>query len=287
MLSGKDLSEVGVFSYTYKDSTGTTKISDSSRIQVPLVWDYLGEQKKKTIALYVPLSYPVKPITGVMVSDFLTPGMNSNCAYPERIKEKLKEYGTMYGPPDEKGNIEFLFDVAVGLAGHKGMEVGKLIEKTYELTEMQLALLKDLLKNEDWDFFMTVMIGSDRLQHMLWNHFDTNHRKFIPNSPHKDALKNYYVYLDKQLGEIIKQLDERTTIIVTSDHGIIRQEGKINLNNWLIQEGYMALNKGIDPKAKARFSLSMVDLKKSVAHGSGAYHGRVYINKESRGKTDK
>ncbi|MBS3072629.1 alkaline phosphatase family protein [Candidatus Pacearchaeota archaeon] len=274
MISGKDLSEIGVFSYTYKNKDGKSQIVNSSLIKTKLLWDYLGNNGKKTIALYVPLSYPVKQINGIMVSDFLTPSIDGNCAYPAHIKDKIKAFA----------NPEIFFDVALGIAKHKGMEVEDLIKKTYQMTDMQLRLVKDLLVNEEWDFFMTVMIGSDRLQHMLWRHFDEEHRRFIPNSPYKDALKNYYKYLDKELGEIIKLLDEETTIIITSDHGMIKQEGKININNWLIQEGYLVLKPEVNKNEKAVFSNSLVDMEKSVAWGGGSYHARIYINREKVGQ---
>tara|TARA_Y100000310_G_scaffold329181_1_gene398542 strand:+ start:703 stop:2085 length:1383 start_codon:yes stop_codon:yes gene_type:complete len=274
MMSGKDTSEVGVFSYTYKDKEGKSRLVNSNHIKCKLLWDILSEHQKRSIVLYVPLSYPVKPINGIMVSDFLTPGVDSKCAYPERIKEKVKAIK----------NPEIFFDVAVGLAGHKGLEVETLIKKTYEMTDMQIELLKDSLLNEQWDFFMAVMIGTDRLQHMLWRHFDTTHRRFIPNSPYKDALKNYYSYLDKKLGELIHLLDEDTTVIVASDHGMVKQEGKININNWLMREGYLVLKKDIEVKEKTRFSTDFIDMEKSVAYGGGAYNARIYLHKEKLGE---
>src|SRR3989338_6371569 len=133
------------------------------------------------------------------------------------------------------------------------------------------------------------MIGTDRLQHMLWNHFDETHRNFIVNSPYKNALKDYYKYLDKRLGTIldkIKNLDrkdgKKTFIIIASDHGMIKQEGKININNWLIKEGYLVLKDA--PKEPTRFSTSFIDFEKSLAYGGGAYNARIYINKKLAGK---
>lgn len=272
MLSGKDIGEIGVFSYTYRDKEGKSKLVSSRRIKCKLIWDFLGEQNKKTVALYVPLSYPVKPINGAMVSGFLTPDVNTNCAYPPSIKEKIK---SMSKP-------EIFFDVAVGLAGHKRLDIDILLEKTYEMTKMQIKLLKDLLVSQRWDFFISVMIGTDRLQHMLWRHFDENHRRFIKNSPYKDALKNYYIYLDKKLGEIIDLVGEEVVILVVSDHGMVKQEGKINVNNWLIEEGYLVLKEKV--RGKKRFSLNFVDMDKTLAYAGGAYHARIYINKEKAGK---
>jgi len=274
MMSGKDTSSVGVFSYIYRDKEGKPKLVSSENLRCKSIWDILGEQGRKSIVLYVPMSYPVKQIKGCMVSGFLTPGVDSNCAYPESIKDKIKAMNS----------TEIFFDVAVGLAGHKGLQIDRLVEKTYEMTEMQIELLKDLVVNEEWDFFIGVMIGTDRLQHMLWRHFDKTHRRFIKNSPHKDTLKNYYAYLDKKLGEILKLIDEDTIVIVASDHGMIKQEGKININNWLIKEGYLVLKKNVDISEKKKFNTDFIDMEKTIAYAGGAYNARIYINKDKVGK---
>ena len=273
MFSGKDSSEIGVFSYTYKDKDGNAKLVSSNRIKCRLLWDILGEQNKRSVVLYVPLSYPVKPINGCMVGDFLTPSVESDCAYPESIREKIKMLG----------NPEIFFDVAVGLGEHKALDPDVLLEKTYEMTDMQIKLLKDLIVNEKWDFFVGVMIGTDRLQHMLWNHFDETHRKYIKGSKHKNALRDYYSYIDKKLGEIIELIDEGTIIMVASDHGMIKQEGKININNWLIKEGYLVLKESVKLDGKKRFSTDFIDTEKTLAYGIGAYYARIYINKEKAG----
>ena len=269
MLSGKDSSEIGVFSYTYKDKDGEVKLVNSSHIKCRLLWDIMP--KKKTVALYVPLSYPVKPINGIMVSDFLTPLINDQCAYPPHMIKRLQSMK----------NPSIFFDVVEGLGGHKGLDIAVLIERTYMMTDMQIELLKELVVGE-WDFFATVMIGTDRLQHMLWQHFDKTHRRFIPDSPYKDALKNYYSYLDKKLGEVLELLDSDTVIIVASDHGMIKQEGKININNWLIEQGYLVLKKDITERTK--FSTALVDMEKTIAYGGGAYNARININKTAAGK---
>ncbi len=269
MISGKDTSEIGIFSYT-KNKEG--RLVNSNDIKCRLMWDILDRAGKRSIVLYVPLTYPVKQINGCMVSGFMTPGIDSNCVYPERLRDKIKSLG----------NADIFFDVAVGLAGHKGLDIDTLIKKTYEMTDMQIELLKDLLVKEEWDFFMAVMIGTDRLQHMLWRHFDETHRRFIKDSPHKNALKDYYAYLDKRLGEVLEMLDDDTGVIVTSDHGMIKQEGKININNWLIDQGYLKLKKEITEKT--RFSADLVDMDHTIAYGGGAYNARVYINKEKVGE---
>lgn len=274
MISGKDTSEIGVFSYTTRDEHGNSRLVTSRHIKCKLMWDILGEHGKRSVALFVPLSYPVKPINGCMVSDFLTPSVESECAYPASLLEKVRSVK----------NPAIFFDVVAGLAGHKGLDSDTLITRTYEMTDMQIGLVKDLIVSEQWDFFMTVMIGTDRLQHMMWNHFDDTHRRHVKNSPYKNALRDYYVYLDKKLGEVLSLLGEDTVVIVASDHGMVKQEGKININTWLIEQGYLVLKEGIDPRKKQRFDTGFVNMEKSLAYGGGAYNGRVYINKKKAGK---
>ncbi|MCK4589163.1 MAG: alkaline phosphatase family protein [Nanoarchaeota archaeon] len=277
MMSGKDSSELGIFSFTYKDKDGQTKLVDSNNIRCDRVWDILSQQNKKSIVLHVPLTYPVKPVNGIMVSGFLALGLDNQSVYPLEIKEKIEQLG----------NPDFFFDVAVGLGRHKALEIDELLKRVYEMTKMQLSLAKDLLISKEWDFFMTMLIGTDRLQHMIWRHFDKSHRRFIENSPHKNALKNYYIYLDKELAKIIKLLPPDTTTIVVSDHGMIKQEGKINLNNWLMEKGYLVLTDEAQEKikqGKTRFKFEFVDMEKTKVYGAGAYNARVFLNKQNLGE---
>ncbi|MBU6500535.1 MAG: alkaline phosphatase family protein [Patescibacteria group bacterium] len=272
IFSGKDPSELGIFGYSHKGGYIT-----SNQVREKRIWEILSEQKKNSVVLYVPLTFPAKRLNGVMVTDFLTPGINSNCTYPQIIKNRIKKMD----------NPELFFDVALGLAGHKGMKPGDLVKKTYKMTHMQLGLANQLLTEEDWDFFAVVMLGSDRLQHMLWNHFDEKHPRYIKNSPYKNAVKNYYKYLDKELGKMVYKLPPGTPIIVASDHGMVRQLGKININNWLIDKGFLVLKPEYKQTAgnkKIWFSKKIVDMNKSLAYASGAYHARIFINKKLAGK---
>ena len=274
MLSGRDTSELGIFSYTYTDNNGERKLVSSQNIKCELLWDHLKKHDKKGVSLFVPLSYPAKPINGTMVSGFLSPGVESNCAYPAELQEKIKNV--------EKPDL--FFDVTAGLANHKKLDPEEMIKRVYEMTKMQLKILKEQVNTPSWDVFVTVMLGTDRLQHMVWKHMDETHRDHVANSPFKDAIKDYYKYLDSQLAEILEMIDDDTVIIVASDHGMVKQEGKINLNNWLIDEGYMVLKEDVDKTVRQRFKQSFVDMEKSIAYGGGAYNGRIFINKEKAGE---
>ena len=273
MISGRDTSEIGVFSYTFRDKDGQSKLVSSQNIKCKLMWDILAEHNKRSLAMFVPLSFPAKAINGCMITDFLTPSIESECTYPASLKEEIKQFS----------EVEYFFDVVQGLAGHKSLDEGTIVKRSYLMTDMQIEMVKRLIVREKWDFGMSVMIGSDRLQHMLWRHFDQTHRRHIKDSQYKDAIPTYYRYLDQKLGEVLSLLDEDTIVIIASDHGMVKQEGKININNWLIQKGYLVLKEGVDLHQKQKFSNSFVDLEKSLAFGGGAYNARVFLNRKKLG----
>jgi len=277
LFSGKDPSELGVFGYNKKTKQGEMKLVTSRDVRVPRIWDIASNNNKKSVVLYVPLTFPASKLKGAMVTDFLTPGVDSQCAYPSSLKKEIKKMPS----PD------IFFDVAIGLAGHKGMNPDELIEKTYRMTDMQLELAEKLLLKK-WDLFIAVMLGSDRLQHMLWHHFDETHRRYVKNSKYKNAVRDYYIYLDKRLGKMISMLPQETSIVLVSDHGMVRQNGKININNWLMGKDYLVLKKEyrdeINSGKKMRFNTKMVDFEKTTAYGSGAYHARIFINKKNVGR---
>ena len=272
--SGRDPGELGVYSYTYrpKNSFADAKLVNSTLIRHKMLWDMLSEKGKRSIVLNVPLTYPAKPINGIMITDFLTPDFDSNCVYPEGFKEKMRDLL----------EEDYMFDVS-GFVGYKALEPKELLELTYKMTDMHIKLAKYLFENEKWDFFMCVIIGSDRLHHMLWKYTDKTHPEY--DEKFQDALKDFYKYLDKELGYFLERMDKDITIIISSDHGMVQTKGKININDWLIREGYLSLKQEYGEKILDKpltLKMDMIDWAKTKAYEVGAYQGRIYINKKGR-----
>jgi predicted AlkP superfamily phosphohydrolase/phosphomutase len=270
MITGKDPSHFNVYSYTYKDENNKTKLSNSTNIKAKRIFEYLSEQNKKSILISVPLTYPVTPLNGIMLSGFLTPSFNEKSIYPHQLKDEILS----------KFNQEYSFDVNVGLAGYKELDSDNMIEKVYKMTDLQLKIVKDFIKNKEWDFFMTVFLGTDRMQHTMWRFFDKNHRKYPGPTKYENAIKDYYKYLDNQIGIIKEMLDEDCYFIIASDHGFDRMDGRFNLNDWLIKEGYLTLLE--KPSQPQKLNFSNVDWSKTKAYAIGAYFGRIFFNKISK-----
>ena len=159
-----------------------------------------------------------------------------------------------------------------------------LIKQVHSMTERRFALARKLVSKEPWDFFAMVEMGPDRIHHGLWAHHDPAHPKHDPQSPFRDALREYYRLLDEKLAELLSDLPGGTQVLVVSDHGAQRMEGGIGLNEWLIEEGYLALKEY--PKKPTRMGelirRNLVDWSRTVAWGEGGYYGRVFLNVQGR-----
>ncbi len=284
IASGKDPAQTGIHSYTNPPHKSRgTRLTTSQDVRVPLLWDILTTHHKKSIALNIPLTYPVRPINGFMVSDFLTPSFDTHSVYPLSYKKKITQL--------LKGK-EYMFDVA-GFTGYKKMDLQAIVDKTYEMTDMHFTVANDLFRTADWDLFFMVAIGSDRLHHMFWRHIDPAHSQFVKNSKYKNVVLDFYTYLDAKLASFLKVLDTNphATVLIVSDHGMDKMEQRFNLNDWLIKKGHLTLTaeaKLLTTAGPKRLEYGpMIDWKKTVAVASGGYQGRIYLlekNKEKRAK---
>ena len=267
IVTGKSPSDTGIFEYIYRRnySYNDFHVITSNNIKEKTIWQIASN--KKSIICFVPLTWPIKPFDGILISGFMTPpGFEIEFTNPKELK---KEINYFLGEP-------LLIDVPT----FRNLSKKEIIKQVYKVSSMHLNSIKYLLKNKKWDLFFSVINGSDRINHSFWRYFDKKHRKFNPDSEFKEVLKNYYKFIDKKLGELIKLLDKNTRIIILSDHGITRMHNRINLNDWLVKEGYLILKYPIKEKCKLKWS--MVDWKKTKVFAVGAYDGEIFINLKGR-----
>ncbi len=83
-----------------------------------------------------------------------------------------------------------------------------------------------------------------------------------------------------RIGELLADCDERTTVLVVSDHGARPLMGGVCLNEWLLAEGYLALKE--TPAKAVTLDAAPVDWGSTRAWGAGGYYGRVFMNVRGR-----
>lgn len=263
MMTSKTPGELGFYGFRNRKNYSYDEMffATSKSVKVDAAWDVMGRFGKKVIVVGVPPSYPPKPVNGAMISCFLTPGIESNFAYPEELKtEILEKIG------------EYFFDVSNFRTENKD----ELIKNIYQLTNNRFKTFEYLIKNKEWDFAMMVEMGPDRLHHGMWKYMDTQHPKYEPGNKYEHVIRDYYIYLDHKIGHLLESVDSDTAIIVVSDHGAKTMKGGICFNDWLLHEGFLALKQPVTKPVNLKNE--MIDWSKTKAWGSGGYYGRLFIN---------
>jgi predicted AlkP superfamily phosphohydrolase/phosphomutase len=241
MVTGKDPGALGLYGFRHRKGNSYTdyRIANSRSIEHKRIWDILAEEGRKSCLVGVPPSYPPQKIKGNLVSCFITPSLE-NYTYPEDLKAEIED---LVG--------EYKFDVVF-----RTEDRDRLLEEIYEMTEKRFAVIGHLLRNKEWDFFMSVEIGLDRLHHAFWKYFDSNHHLYEPGSKYESVIQDYYLYLDKKIGELLQ------------------------INEWLIREGYLVLK--TPPKEPVDLGKVEIDWTKTRAWAWGGYYSRIFVNLKGR-----
>ncbi len=193
--------------------TKTLFVPNGLALREPTLWDILTEEGKRSIVINVPMSYPPHPISGILVTDLMTPEGKLDTA-PRDLSGLLKKIG---------------YKREASLSGYGSISSWSKDIEDYLLVEkkrMELALF--LFEKSDWDFLMCMFGSNDRILHHVPNRFSG-----------KDLRRNF-ILMDGILGKFLERLDEQTVLFVISDHGFRRYEWRFSVPAWLEKEGLLA-----------------------------------------------
>jgi predicted AlkP superfamily phosphohydrolase/phosphomutase len=118
------------------------------------------------------------------------------------------------------------------------------------------------------------------MHHGFWNYFDEKHIQFEAGNRYQNAIPEYYLWLDEQIGKALELIGEDTIVLVVSDHGAQRLDGGIAVNEWLIREGLLVLKEY--PKSIIPFDQLNVNWDKTNVWSEGGYYARVFFNVQGR-----
>jgi predicted AlkP superfamily phosphohydrolase/phosphomutase len=268
MCTSQDPGSLGVYGFRNRIDHSYDKLgfANSASIKALAIWDHLGREGKRSIIIGVPPNYPPRRINGISVGCFLTPDTTKNdFTHPSSLKIKINE---LVG--------EYPVDVKNFRTDNKSW----LKDEIFRMSQKQWQLVHWLLKEQQWDYFHFVDIGLDRMHHGFWNYFDEKHVQFEPGNPYQNAIPEYYLWLDQQIGQALELLDEDTIVLVVSDHGAQRLDGGIAVNEWLIREGLLVLNEY--PNVITPFDQLNVNWDKTRVWSEGGYYARVFFNVQGR-----
>ncbi|HKI83551.1 MAG TPA: alkaline phosphatase family protein, partial [Candidatus Krumholzibacteria bacterium] len=162
----------------------------------------------------------------------------------------------------------------------------------FTLDNRKKVVMGELAK-EDWDLFAAVFLSTDRMQHMMYRFIDPGHPNYDPVAAklYGGQILKIYQKMDAIVGEVMdRYLDDNTTLIIVSDHGFHSFRYGVNLNTWLVKNGFMTLRgKSNTPSEHKKLDdlfdpegsfFKNVDWPKTKAYSIGL--GSIYVNLQLR-----
>jgi len=186
------------------------------------IWDILSEYGHTVVVANLPNIQVAQKTNGCIVAGWLFLDENS-LTYPPDLREELDKVCGGY-------------EVDVVVSGFRTetkkdkapTSNRKFLLKSREILEKHFRAFEYLLKHKEWDFAFLVFAEPDRVQHRFWEN--------------SKIIEETYEILDQKLNYIINNvIDDDTIVFLVSDHGFGPNTRVLNINEFLIKEGYLTL----------------------------------------------
>ena len=211
----------GIYGFTDFEPGGyDIRFNASTDVKIPPIWDWLSLRNQRCMVLNVPLTYPARPVSGVMVSGFVSLDYD-RAGYPSWVADFLRRSGYALEADFERVHRDrpaFQADLDRALAGRD--------------------MLFDRFSGEDWDLFVLVVTDTDRLCHFFL-------KEFLEDGPVTNYFLDFFRRVDALVGkaaslaEQLNRAGDSTDLVLLSDHGFAPVIGEFHLNRWLASKGYL------------------------------------------------
>ena len=174
------------------------------------------------------MTYPAEDVQGFLIAGFPALPDGTHFSYPRTLISDLKARGwdlTRGAATEVLGSLETRFE-----------ESWKQVQ-----TRVEASLL--LMREYPWDFFMVHFLETDRIGHIFW-------RFMGDGGQYSDYVLQFYQRMESAMVRLMDELDDDTTQIVMSDHGMGPRRYVLSLNRWLQDNGYLVLNNDVFTRLK-------------------------------------
>jgi predicted AlkP superfamily phosphohydrolase/phosphomutase len=185
----------------------------------------------------VPISYPADPI-GFMLAGMDTPGLDSKgFTHPPELYTELRRQGINYVIDTEK------------LSEAARRDPFAFPPQVRNMVEARARATLYLMDTRPWDVVMSVFTATDRMQHSFW---PASIEALVAQQAH--PLRSLYQQIDAFLVQILERVDERTTLLIVSDHGFgPMQQAPRGVNRLFSRTGLLAYRSSDEGRRKSWF----------------------------------
>ncbi len=249
-MTGQNPGKHGIYGFVDRRPDSLKVFIPTSRdMRTQALWEILSGAGKRVFSMNVPVTYPPRDVNGIVVGCFLSP--NAEKAAPNaEVAAALRRMNYCVDADPWRAHED------------KDAFLGHLDE----VFEHRIEAMRYFWHQEPWDFYMAHIMETDRLHHFYWQEMEEGHPRYAP------AFLDFYRRVDEVLGEVRGWLDERTTLVVLSDHGFCTIKEEVYVNTWLRDSGYLELG----PDAKSLEDMTPASLAYSLDPG------RIFLNVRGR-----
>ncbi len=211
-MTGKNPGQHGLFHFiAFPKNSYDYHVVNATNCRSKTIFRLASEAGRKVISVNVPVTYPPEKLNGIVVSGMLSP-RGKTFTYPEELTQELLDQGYRIDIWDED------FD-----------DAEKYLNDVTEMSRRRLEISRRLLSSNSWDLAMVTFTGADRLQHKIWER--------------GDLIREYYVFLDGLIADLLTLVDDSTYVMIMSDHGFTPVKGTFLVNQWLAENGLLKKNR--------------------------------------------
>jgi predicted AlkP superfamily phosphohydrolase/phosphomutase len=226
IFSGQDPGQIGVYGAAQRQSYNYAAPvpADSRGIREPRLWDMLGGAGKHIGVVGAPATTPAPQVHGHLIGDRMDAG--ASAIYPPALRQQVALWLEDDLPPRlaEEDDID------------------RIVGGAYARAEQRFRLARRLLARDTYDCFVLHDDGIATVQRRLWHTLDTTHRRYRPNHPSAGVISAFYRFIDEQIAELLELIDDATVVTLVSASGAQALDGELALNDWLIEQGDLALH---------------------------------------------
>lgn len=244
IVTGQNPGQHGIFGFTdLFDNSYKMKFPNFNDLKSPPFWDMW---EGKSVIINVPSTYPVREMNGVHISGFVSIDIEKS-VHPKSLIPQLS-------------SLDYRLDVDSQKA-HSSMDL--FLEDLDKTLDARIETYRYLWETQDWQTFMLVFTGTDRLMHFLWSVYkDESHQ-------YHELFLEHFRRIDQVIGEIIARAGDDDLLVMLSDHGFERLDYDVYISYLLVREGFLQFKQGED------ISLD------NICYGTKAFvldPARIYLN---------
>jgi len=216
-MTGRNPAKHGIFGFADLEQ-GSYKLyfPNCSHLRGRHIWEILSAAGKKVFGMNVPVTYPPRPVNGILIGGFLSPSVEK-CAYPHAVVRYLR-------------SVDYRIDAEAAVA--RESKTRFLSELNVVLERREEAVLH-FLGAEQWDFFHAHIMETDRINHFLWRQMEAG------PGPLGEGFRRFYRRLDETVGRILEKLGDEAKVMILSDHGFCPIKAEVQLAAFLARRGWI------------------------------------------------